>query len=89
MSKNEKQVKFVEAERWAGLSDQVATIGNFLGYLSSKGIVLAKYGSNDLLHPEHFVEEELIASSLGVDMNKVEQERQAILNQFLEGASTK
>lgn len=72
--------KYPECEKLAKVSDKSQTIGAFLEWLQGvKEIELAKWSDSDGLYPEHTTIESLLAEYFEIDMNKVEKERQQIL----------
>ena len=59
-------------------------IGEFLDWMSSRGIWLARYERFEEYRDEHLVpmvvdHEQLLADFYGIDRNKIEAERRAIL----------
>jgi len=72
---------YPECEKIAAVQDKSNVLGEFLDFLDSKGIELAKYGGlgGEELYPIYPGKEQLLADFFGIDLVKVEQERRAIL----------
>lgn len=72
-----------ELDKMHAITRQSQPIGEFLDWLSYKGIVLAKYKEGwNFPWPVHTSIEELLAEHFEIDLNKVEQERRALLDYF-------
>ena len=71
--------KYPECDKLAAVSEDSNKIGAFLDWLSEQGIRLAKYTEDDELLEERSKIEELLARYYGIDLKKVEDERQSIL----------
>ena len=71
--------KYPECDKLAAVSEDSNKIGAFLDWLSEQGIRLAKYNEDDELLEERSKIEELLARYYGIDLKKVEDERQSIL----------
>lgn len=67
--------KITEADK----SGKSPLLTDFLDWLDSKGIILAKYGARDDLYPIHTNKEQLLADFFGIDLALVEKERRQIL----------
>lgn len=66
------------------VKDESQKIGNFIEWLQAEHIVLAKYQKvrgyrEELLLPEHFTTEKLLARYFGIDLEEAERERCKIL----------
>lgn len=79
-----KQPQTPECDKLAAARPQAQVVGDFLTWLQDEGIELATWGENDdgdeALLPLHYNIEPLIAKFLDIDLNKVENERRAILD---------
>ena len=77
------ETKYPECEKLAKVRDKSQVVGTFLEWLRDiKGFELAKYQEihpEDRLVPIHYSIESLLAEHFEIDMEKVEQERQQIL----------
>ena len=66
-------------------SGKAETVQEFIEWLLDKqGLVLGKYGTDeferkDVLSPTYYSREDLMADFFGIDRNKIEAERRAIL----------
>lgn len=83
-----KQPECPECEKLAKVSEESNKIGDFLEWLSSKGFVIAGYEHNIRNFEELVVVRgfqgssginNILAEYYGVNMNKVEKERKALL----------
>lgn len=74
-------IKTPECERMAAVREKSQAIGEFLEWLrEEKGWTIAEeYGNSDRLLPVRYSTEALLAEFFGIDLNKVERERRAIL----------
>ena len=78
-------MKYPECEKLAAVSDKSQAIGAFLEWLrETKEYEIAKWDTDDRLgidklSPVHYSIESLLAEYFEIDMNKVEKERQQIL----------
>lgn len=76
-----QQPECPECEKLTRVSEESNKIGNFLDWLAEKNIVLAIYETRDeLLYPLRKSFEKLLAEYFEIDLNKVEQERRALLD---------
>jgi hypothetical protein len=83
------QPKCPECEKLAEVSEESNKIGGFLGWLFSKDLVIAGYEHNTRGWEELVVVRryqgdsginKLLAEYYGIDLDKVEKERRALLN---------
>jgi hypothetical protein len=74
-----KEPKCPECEKLHKISPQSQMIGEFLEYLQSRGYIIAERWK-EVLVPVHESTNELLAEYFDIDMNKVERERQALLD---------
>jgi hypothetical protein len=79
--------KTPECDKMAKVRDQSQSIGEFLEWLSGKGIHLGKqFNYNDVDYseflPYSYTTEELLAEFFEIDLNKVEEERRALLEEL-------
>jgi len=68
-----------ECEKMSKIQQTSQKIGFFLEWLQHK-YVFAKWGKNDRLYPEHISIERILAEYFEIDLDKVDKERQNILN---------
>jgi hypothetical protein len=78
--------KYPECDKMIAVSKESQAIGNFLEWLGEQGILLAEYGTEryhrDQLMPKHISIEKLLAEYFEIDLDKVETERRAMLDDF-------
>jgi len=77
-------VEYPECEKMSKVKEQSQIIGEFLDWLQNeRGITLAEYGSglnNQHLYPIYKTIEKILAEYFEIDLDKVEQERRAMLD---------
>lgn len=72
-----------ELDKMLAVKDKSQMIGVFLDWLQDeKKIVFAKYYDEESLCPSYDTIEKLLADYFEIDLNKIEQERRAILESF-------
>lgn len=72
-----------ELDKMHGVTPRSQPIGEFLEWLSYKGIVLAKYEDGATWpRPIYDTIEQLLAEHFEIDLKKIEQERRALLDYF-------
>lgn len=78
---NPNEIPCPECEKLAAVSKESQPIGVFLEWLQGeRGIVLAEYDDDEEdLVPVHIRIENLLAEFFEIDLNKVEEERRALL----------
>lgn len=69
-----------ECERLAAVSEESNKIGSFLDWMQSKGLVIASYDDDGYLYSAHISINHLLAEYYEIDLDKVEQERRALLD---------
>jgi len=76
--------KTPELDRLHKVSDESQRIGAFLDWLQNEcGIVFCKYHQRrEYPLPDHTSIEQWLAKYFGIDLNKVESERRALLDKF-------
>lgn len=82
--------KYPESSRLLAVSKESQTCGEFLDWLRSKGFVLAEYdpeSESGRLYPAHFSTTSLLAEFFGIDINKLEQEKRAVLEEYQQRAN--
>lgn len=83
-----EKIKIPELEKLTKVRDASLIISNFIGWLYEEKIELAKYKEreeySDILIPHREDTESLLARYFNIDLNKVEKERQALLNNIRE-----
>lgn len=81
--------KYPEHDKLAGVRDQSQVIGEFLEeFLPSQGIVLCENKEYyDEYLPARKKTNELLAKFFGVDLDKLELEKRAMLDKLMEEAS--
>lgn len=73
-------VKTSELERLSKIKEKSQTIGEFLEWLNEQGITLCeRYKDTEMFYPIVGSREQLLAEYYGIDLGKVEAEKQAIL----------
>jgi hypothetical protein len=72
--------QYPECEKLQRVSADSQKIGDFLNWAQSNNIVLAIYTEEDELVPSHKPFEQLLAEYFNINLNKVEEERRAILS---------
>lgn len=76
--------EYPECEKMAAIREKSQGIGEFLDWLSERGIILASYYEEAGLSPRHTNIEQLLAEYFNIDLNKVEKEKQAMLAELRE-----
>lgn len=72
---------YPEHAKLALFKDQSQTVGEFLEWLNSEGIWLARYHKGgDLLHPINERSQALLAKYFDIDEDKLEQEKCAMID---------
>lgn len=73
------------------IEDGAHRVGEFLDWLESEGYVLARYSDGDScpegcsgLDPDYAAKEKLVAGFFGIDLGRIEAERQSLLD-YLRG----
>jgi hypothetical protein len=77
--------RYPEHEKLKALNGANQIVGDFIGWLSAQGIVLASYGKgsyDDELFPTHKSRDDLLAEHFGIDRNVLEQEKRAMLGEM-------
>lgn len=80
-----QQPECPECEKLTSASEESSKIGNFLDWLSENNILLARYEKcndfkDEMLFPVQKSFEQLLSEYFEIDLNKVEQERRALLD---------
>lgn len=68
-----------ECDLMVSVSDDSHKIGEFLDWLEDQGIHLAEWDEDDQMMPHRESYERLLARFFGIDLDKVETERRALL----------
>lgn len=76
-----------ELDRQHEVLDRSHAAGDFIDWLGTQGLVIAQYGSDGQWYPAYIPPERLLADWLGIDLDKVEAERRAILAHLREHQS--
>lgn len=71
--------KTPELDKMKAVQEKSQAIGAFLDQLSSEGIYLAQYEGDELFSLNQSIEQTL-ANYFDIDLNKVEEERRALLD---------
>lgn len=80
---SEEVNKYPECEKLHAVSEKSQELGFFLDWLTSNGIVLAKWHDDiDQLYPAHETIQNILARYFDIDMNKVDEERAQILEEL-------
>jgi hypothetical protein len=82
--KPHKEPKCPECEKLFKVSPQSQVIGAFLEHLKENGVKLSEWHRNSLV-PIRSSTEDLLAEYFDIDMDKVERERQALLEYLKDG----
>jgi hypothetical protein len=79
-----------EFEKLVAVKDQSQAIGEFLEALADQGILLCKFrrGVGEWV-PEHIPVNERLAAYFHIDLDKLEAERMAALNEFVASQQAK
>ena len=79
MSKS-PQPECPECEKLSAVADESNNIGDFLDWLDNKGFLFCKYDKyEESYYPTYPDTQKLLAEYFNIDLNKVEQERRALL----------
>ena len=86
---NETENKYPEHEKLTKVKDQSQTIGGFLESMGEQGLVLAEYVAADeyseaRLVPVNKSINNILAQHFGIDLEKLEKEKLAMLDQIRE-----
>ena len=83
--------KYPECRKMSSVRERSQPIGEFLEWLSEQGICLAKYSERweDTLEVHHESTETLLARFFEIDLNKVEEERRAMIEELQAGNAIK
>lgn len=73
---------YPECEKMRAVHEKSQAIGEFLDWLSERGIVLASYYEEAGLSPHRVNVEALLAEYFGIDLDKAEQEKRTILEEL-------
>ena len=80
---NQPQYPYPEHEKLQKVIDQSQTIGEFFEWLkNTKKIVMAQWGKWDSLYPLSLPTQETLAEYFEIDLNKLEQEKRAMLEEL-------
>ena len=71
-----------ECDKMLAVRDESHTLSMFLDWLIDQGIRLARYDDDDRLCPIIKTFERLLAEYFEIDLDKVEEERRALLDQL-------
>jgi len=71
--------KYPECEKLAAVHEKSQTIGAFLEWLETKDISLMLWCPGDNFRRPHMSIEKMLAEFFEIDLNKVEEERRAML----------
>lgn len=82
---NTQTPEYPEHEKLAALDGANNTVGRFLEWLEEEGIVLCKWHDDDKIHPHYETKEDMIARHFDIDPNKLESEKQAMLDSIRGG----
>lgn len=80
--KVDKPDPYPECAKMAAVQDKSQAIGAFLDWLSEKGIVLASYYEEAELSPYRTNIEQLLAEYFEIDLDKVDKEKQAMIEEL-------
>jgi len=75
-------VDYPEHEKLDKVEDKSQVIGEFLDWLRSTRIFLCRYGKREIPYPIGETIEEILAAYFGIDLEKLEQEKQAMLEEM-------
>lgn len=76
----------LDKQRWIINSGAPAVIQEFYDWLIGQGYILARYVEDEELLTDAYIRpEQLMADYFGIDRNKIEAERRAILDELREG----
>jgi len=74
---------YPEHQKMGAIKEQSQTIGEFLDWLFSKGVILAHYqGQLDELMPRDMNITNLLAAYFNIDLEKIEEERQQMIDEL-------
>ena len=74
-------MSYPEHEKMRAVKNESQTIGEFLEWLSEQGILLAKY-DGETLFVSYYRIEELLAEYFGIDLNKINNEKDQMLQEL-------
>lgn len=74
-----KLVETPEHERMKAISADSQKLGEFLEWLGEQGVVLARWGTYEELHPDQQSIEKRLAAYFKIDLQKIEAEKMALL----------
>lgn len=79
-----KKIKTTECDKLADVKEKSQSIGEFVEWLTTERLVefCVRNDRSDRLMPFHFTIEKLLAEFFNIDLDKVEKEKQAILDDF-------
>ena len=73
--------EYLEHEKLQKIQEQSQLCGEFLEWLSGQGYVLARWGEDDLLYSVRAPRDKLLAEFFEIDLDKLEQEKQQLLEE--------
>lgn len=77
--------KYPESAKLLEVHEQSQAIGEFLEWLGSQGIILSEhYADTDRLWPIHKSFTSLLADFFEIDLNALDKEKQAMLEEYQE-----
>lgn len=76
---------YPEHEKIKALGGANQIVGDFIEWLSANDYVIARY-EGDMLYPAYHGRDKLIAKCFGIDTDKLEAEKVAMLESFRENA---
>lgn len=75
--------KYPEHAKLAAISDESQVVGEFVDWMTTRGVVLAQYVKDDMGHerlsPNWIPLMNLLAEFFDIDQNKIEREKRAML----------
>ena len=83
-----EESKYPECDKIVAVHDQSQKLGEFLDWLREQGWELCEIW-DDGWYPIHKPAEQLLAEFFGIDLNKVEAERRALLEAIIEKQKNK